>query len=86
MNDQVWQSIRYLLIAGGMFMAGKGSVDMSQVPSLVDALMQVGGAAVSLGTAAWGFYVKYKTRAVPASVAARIDVPTVNAATGKVER
>jgi hypothetical protein len=86
MNDQLWQSIRYLLIGGGAFLAGRGKLEPEQVAPLVDSIMQVGGAAVALGSAAWGLYVKWKTRAVPAFVAARPDVPTVSAATGSIER
>ena len=38
-----------------------------------------------VGSVAWGNYVKFRTKAVPIATAARIDVPTVSAATGAVE-
>jgi hypothetical protein len=85
MNDQMWQSIRYLLIAGGAYAAGRGKISADEVPQMVDQIMTVGGAAVSLATAVWGLYVKWRTRAVPEKVAARRDVPTVSAATGAIE-
>jgi len=85
MNDQVWQSIRYLLIAAGAFLAGRGKIDAGQVAPLVDSVMQVGGAAVALGSAAWGLYVKWRTKPVPAAVADRKDIPTVSSATGAIQ-
>lgn len=86
MNDQVWQSVRYLLIAGGAYMAGRGKISADQVVPLVDGIMQVGGLAIALGTAVWGLYVKFRTRAVPEKTASRPDVPTVSPVTGAVER
>jgi hypothetical protein len=85
MNDQMWQSIRYMLIAGGSFAAGRGKISPEQVLPLVDQVMQVGGAVVAAGTAAWGLYVKFRTRAVPIKTAERRDVPTVSPVTGAVE-
>lgn len=88
MNDNVWQLARYALIGGGMWIAGqsKGNINASEVTSAVDLLMVAGGAVVSAGTAAWGLYVKWRTRSVPERTAARPDVPTVNTVTGAVER
>jgi hypothetical protein len=85
-NDQLWQAIRYVLIAGGMFLAGRsgGKISVTDVMSMVDQVLQVGGAVVSVGTMAWGFYVKYKTATVPIATAKRSDVPTVDQATGTV--
>lgn len=87
MNDNVWQLARYALIAGGMYVAGqsKGTISASEVTSAVDAILLAGGSVVSAGTAAWGLYVKWRTRSVPEHVAARPDVPTVNTVTGAVE-
>jgi hypothetical protein len=85
MNDQIWQSIRYLLIFGGGILAGRGKISADEVAPLADSIIQVGGAIVSVGAMLWGLYVKWKTRAVPFAVAARPDVPTVSAATGAVE-
>lgn len=85
-TDPLWQSLRYFLIAGGGYLAGRGKIDPTQVVPFVDQAMTVGGLAVSFGTAAWGLYVKWRTRAVPEKVAARADVPTVSPVTGAVER
>lgn len=85
-QDQFWQSLRYVLIAGGAYLAGRGKIDPAQVAPLADQIISAAGAVVSGATAIWGLYVKWKTRAVPAATAARADVPTVSAATGAVQR
>jgi len=84
MNDTVWQAIRYVLIGGGMFLAGRGKVDPTQVATFADEFITIAAGAVSALTAAWGFFVKWRTKAVPEKTAARPDVPTVSAATGAV--
>lgn len=76
--DTVWQIIRYLLIAGGGILVGKGYVTTEQVTTIV-------GAIGSIGAVVWGMYVKFGTKAVPQSTAARPDVPTVSGATGTVQ-
>lgn len=86
MKDQAWQTLRYLLIAVGSFLAGKGYVTMEQVMALADELPRLIGAGMSFAAMAWGFYVKFRTRAVPIATAARSDVPTVSPVTGAVER
>ena len=75
-QDIVWRLIRYGLIAAGSFATGKGWVTSDQVTGII-------GAIGTLFTVAWGVYVKFGTKAVPAETAARKDVPTVSAATGK---
>ncbi|MGM4906243.1 Pam3-gp28 family putative phage holin [Tardiphaga sp. 866_E4_N2_1] len=85
MSDQLWQVIRYVLLIGGGFLAGKGYVTMEQVNTLIDNLPGIIGALTAAGTAIWGLYVKFGTKAVPAATAARPDVPTVSAATGAVQ-
>lgn len=82
MSDQVWQSVRYALIGGGAFLAGRGKIDPAQVAPLADQIMTIGSGAVALGGAIWGLYVKWKTATVPADTAARPDVPVVSSATG----
>ena len=74
-SDTVWQLLRYLLIAAGGAAVQKGWLDSETLLSLV-------GAIGVLFTAAWGFYVKWNTRAVPEKTAAREDVPIVSSATG----
>jgi hypothetical protein len=83
-NDQVWQTIRYVLIGGGGFLAGRGKIDPTQVVPLADQIITIGSGAVSLGAAVWGLYVKWRTATVPAATAARPDVPVVSSATGAV--
>ncbi|QDM18095.1 hypothetical protein FNL55_20400 [Tardiphaga sp. vice352] len=73
----IWQILRYILIAGGGFLTGKGYITAEQVTTLV-------GAIGSVGAILWGLFVKSGTTAVPDGVAARSDVLTVSAATGAV--
>lgn len=86
MNDTIWQTVRYVLIGLGSFLAGKGKIDPAQVPAMADQIVSIASGAVAVGAAAWGFYVKWNTKAVPAEVAAKPSVPTVSAATGAVEK
>lgn len=76
--DTVWQILRYLLIAGGSFLVGKGYISAEQVETIV-------GGIGTIGAVLWGIYVKTGTTAVPDAVAARPDIPTVSAATGSVK-
>lgn len=75
--DNVWTIVRYLLIAGGSFLVGKGYVSEAQATEII-------GAIGSIGAILWGMWVKWGTTPVMAKTAARIDVPTVNGATGQV--
>lgn len=88
MNDNVWQALRYVLIGGGMYIAGQsgGKISASDVAHFADLAILATSGMVSAGTAGWGLYVKWRTRSVPAVVAARPDVPTVNTVTGAIER
>lgn len=83
--DVVWQNLRYVLIAGGMFLAGRGKIDPDVVATSVDQIITFLSAAVAFGSWVWGVWVKWNTKAVSAKTAARIDVPTVSAATGAVQ-
>lgn len=74
-SDTIWQIIRYALVAGGGWLSSKGYVDDSSVQTIIGALGSVFGVA-------WGLYVKWNTKAVPAQTAARVDVPVVSGATG----
>lgn len=76
-SDIVWQLIRYVLLAVGGYFVHKGTISEGTLNSII-------GWALEAFTIAWGLYVKYGTKAVPASTAARSDVPTVSAATGVV--
>lgn len=85
MTDQFWQTLRYILIGIGMFLAGRGIIPAEHVASLVDTIINVGPGVLALGAAIWGLWAKKGTATVPASTAARPDVPTVSAATGAVQ-
>ncbi|MBS0528511.1 MAG: hypothetical protein JSS22_03850 [Proteobacteria bacterium] len=78
-QDTIWQIIRYALIAAGSFVVGKGYITSDQVTTII-------GAVGAVFPIAWGLYVKANTKAVPASTAARSDVPTVSAATGSIQK
>lgn len=84
-NDTIWQTVRYVLIGGGSFLAARGKIDASQVPQMADEIIRIGSGLIALGSAAWGLYVKWKTVPVPEAIAARTDVPTVSSATGAVQ-
>lgn len=75
--DTIWQILRYILIAGGGFLTGKGYITAEQLTTIV-------GAIGSVGAIIWGLFVKAGTTAVPDATAARADVPTVSGATGAV--
>lgn len=77
--DTIWQIARYILIAGGSFLVGKGYISAENVETIV-------GAIGSVGAILWGLFVKSGTTAVPNAVAARADVPTVSGATGAVTK
>lgn len=75
--DTVWQILRYVLIAGGSFIVGKGYITEAQSIEII-------GAIGSIGAVVWGLFVKSGTTAVPDNVATRADVPTVSGATGGI--
>jgi hypothetical protein len=75
--DTIWQILRYILVAAGTFLVSKGYFSAEQIEIVV-------GALGSIGAVLWGLYVKAGTTAVPDTVAARADVPTVSGATGSV--
>jgi hypothetical protein len=87
-NDStLWAMIRYIMIGVGGLLVGKGvwGITQADVPDIVDKVMPIGGAIISGGAAIWGIFVTYNTRAVPITVAARPDIPTVSPVTGAVE-
>jgi hypothetical protein len=83
-NDSILVGVRYAVIGLFSFLAGRGKIDQSQVASMADQVMSIGSGAIALGTAIWGLYVRWQTRAVPVATAARKDVPTVSPVTGAV--
>lgn len=85
MNDTIWQTVRYVLIGLGSFLAGRGKLDAAQVPAMADQMISIMSGAVAVGSAIWGLYVKWKTVPVPEKVGARSDVPTVSPVTGAVQ-
>jgi hypothetical protein len=84
-KDTIWQLVRQALLAGGAALATKYGMDAAQVGSAIDLTYAAVMASVAAGSAIWGLYVKWNTRAVPNATAMRHDVPTINAATGQTE-
>lgn len=76
-SDLVWQFIRYVLLAVGGIFIHRGTITQATLDNII-------GYGLDIFTFGWGMYVKYGTKAVPLTTAARKDVPTVNAATGAV--
>jgi hypothetical protein len=86
MNDQVAMLVRYALIMGGSYLAGRGGLPADQVGPLVDQAIQLGGGLTALGSTVWGLYVKWGTKTVSAQTGARANVPTLSPVTGVVEK
>ncbi len=85
MNDTFWQSLRYVLIGLGSYLAGRGKIPLSDVPQYADSIIQICSGMTAVAATGWGLYVRFRTKSVPEDVAARTTVNTVNAATGTVE-
>lgn len=75
----VWQLLRYALLAAGGFLTSRGILADAALESVV-------GAIGLLFTTAWGVYIKWNTKSVPAAVADKPSVPTVSPVTGAVEK
>lgn len=82
--DQIWVAIRYLLIAGGAYLVGRGKLTAEAVQPLVDEIIAYLGALVTVGVGAWGLYVRWNTKSVEQSVA--VPLPVVSPVTGRVGR
>lgn len=78
-SDVIWQIVRYALIAVGAWFTSKGWVTGDQWETILAGI-------ATLFPVIWGLFVKTGTKAVPAAVAARSDVPTVSAATGAIQK
>ena len=81
-QDIWWQLSRYLLQIVGTYLFTRGLIT-KEVGALLYSEATI-GALMTLGSMAWGFYVKWRTKAVPTSVVERKDLPSVNAATGAI--
>lgn len=77
-QDMVWQLVRYSLLAAGGYLTGKGYTDDATAQAMIGALMVI-------LPGAWGVYVKWSTKTVPASAVEGAPVPTLSPTTGKVE-
>lgn len=87
MTLDVWmQILRYVLIGLGGYLAKRGIIPDDQVAGVVDQIVNALPGLVAAGGAIWGVWVKWRTKAVPAKTAARVDVPTVNPVTGAVQK
>jgi hypothetical protein len=79
--DAIFLNLRYFLVAIGVALAANicnGCIGNGAVEQIV-------GIVIAGLTWVWGNYVKWGTKSVPESVAARPDVPTVSAGTGAVQ-
>lgn len=85
-TDILWQLLRDAMKIGGTALAVRYGLDSAQVGSALDLVLAAGMASVAAGGAVWGVYVRWRTKSVPEAVGARANVPTVNAATGAVEK
>lgn len=67
-SDKFWQGLRYVLIFGGGVVAGRGwgGLRMEDVGPLADSIVTFVSAAVSLATMVWGFYLRHRTKIIPA--------------------
>lgn len=77
--DTIWQLVRYGLIALGTWFTSKGWIAGESWETIIAGIG-------TLFPVIWGLVVKSGTKAVPADVAARKDIPTVSAATGAVQK
>lgn len=66
-KDQLWMTVRYLMIAGGGFLAGKGYLRHEDIGPISDAIITLAPFALSLGGAVWGFIIRHNTVTVPTS-------------------
>lgn len=74
-SDSVWLIVRYVLL---IFFTSVLHLSDGQITKYI-------GLAGDIFTAGWGLWVKWGTKAVPQTTAARIDVPTVSPITGTRE-
>jgi hypothetical protein len=82
-SEQIWQTIRYMLILGGGYLAGRGKIPLESVAPLADGIIEASGLAIAFGSVAWGLYVRFRTVAVSTAAAEVKDVPVVSSATGR---
>jgi len=77
-KDMIWQLVRAALNASGAASTVYFYMTEAQLEALVSALF-------AIASIAWGFYVRYNTKAVPTPTVNRLDLPTVSSATGARE-
>jgi hypothetical protein len=90
MSDTFWLNVRYALLSVGsglLFQAFGKYITADQASSLVAPLVDlIIGGMMFVGTWFWGNFVKWGTKTVSEKTGARFDVPTVNPATGSIEK
>ncbi len=74
--DSIFQLIRYMLIAVGGYITGRGWANEAQWEAVI-------GFVAVLLPAIWGLYVKWRTSPVSDKVIAREDIASVSSATGE---
>lgn len=84
-QDTVVQGVRYGALMLGGILVGRGTIKQDDLNAFITNLPSLIGALTMLGTAVWGFYVKWNTKAVPSEIGAKPSVPTLSPVTGKVE-
>lgn len=90
MRDPIWDTVRWALGMGGMFLVGRGYATAEQANQMADLIVQVAAASVTIGMFAWQVWVRWGTVAVPVAAVAEIEavkqiaIPTVSSATGQV--
>lgn len=84
--ETVFVAIRYLLVAVGLFLVGRGSVRSEDWQAFLTSWDATAGGLAALITVLWGFYVNWKTKRVPEKEVAAKRLATVSPVTGKVER
>lgn len=88
MKDETWVAVRGTLMVGGGFLAGAGYAKMEDITRVIDsipAIISAVSAVAAVGSFFWAQWVRWRTRAVPIETAMRVDVPTINPATGAKE-
>ncbi len=80
-QDLWWQLTRVLLQMLGTFLFTRGIINAEMSNILYSEA--VVGAIIALGSAGWGVYVKWHTKAVPVTVVVSKDLATVSNATGE---
>jgi hypothetical protein len=81
-NDLWWQLLRVLLQILGTYLVTRGIITADMGTMLYSDIAI--GFIIMLGSAGWGLYVRWRTKAVPVAVVKAKDLPTVSTLTGEL--